>query len=487
MERLQEDAVSARIAALKENMEANVVLERFLGGQVVCASGQDVEMEWDSQATDTYRRESDMLLQRIETLKVQLYERNKMLQEAEKLKMQQQAEAERSRRKAEEDAREAAQRKHQMELAAAKLKSEEAQKLAEEKRIQKERKAATEKRVKALVALALTRRKKYIEREEKTEWFSKKFKKKVNGCRMIIQKTGETVAALKLGLTGNRKYSGAGTFLDQLKQDAPDMLPYGMQFIASTIVTFAGSNTAPDSIKAGETKYAMVYLAVILSINYDGFYEQLLETVNFMCPYAWPGLREAIVRDMGEKASQEDLKSALGYKPGEQMADYIARMQAIVGFLAGVYQTSVDMLEKEPFVLVPAGSKHPEAEGGIVQAWRWVSLSLNHEPFRWTPYLLQAFLAVSGFELSRHCGKQMKKLAKLLGSENFATLCRKKGNFNEKLTDNDVDRMRAYVEFFKRVEENGWKFSVPGKPTENKNDPVLDIRQLVLDVAVNES
>mmetsp|Transcript_34 Transcript_34/g.122 ORF Transcript_34/g.122 Transcript_34/m.122 type:complete len:536 (+) Transcript_34:117-1724(+) len=427
-----------------------------------------------------FHEESDVLHRRISDLKQELYKRNNLQKHAENLRRQEeeearkaaQAEAERvekQRREAEAKARAAAEAKAAKEKAQA---DAEAKAAAEE---------AAQLTAKDIIELSLSRRKAYVARKPEVVDFSKRFKKMVNGCNLMVQMTGETVQDMKkLGYEGNHRNAGAGTFLSMLQSKKPELMDVGMHVVADCIIRFGTTQTAPDSIKAGETKFALVYLVVTLSVNFDGFYERFMESMTHACPYICPGLREALLAE-AKDADAATLRSLLAYGAQETNADYISRMQAHVGFLAGVYQTSVSMLSKAPYEMVPSGSKHPSKQGGLVEAWRWIAMSLNRPPNRWTPHLILAFVAVSGHELSRHFPTQMVKLIDLLASSKFVDKCKEAGKLDLADSDNDVDRFTTYTELFHAFAKEK-KVRPPGRVEDGQ-----DVRQLVLQVASNQA
>ena len=160
-------------------------------------------------------------------------------------------------------------------------------------------------------------------------------------------------------------------------------------------------------------------------------------------------------------------------------------MQAHVGFLAGVLQSSMALMRAFEMD-VPADAPHPCAPGGhnIAAAWRWLAQMLNLPASRWTPYLVQAFTAVAGHELGRRCGAQMPKLVRLMASRDpagFLERCRAAGEMDVGKTDNDVDRFAVVEQFLEAaVASGGGAIPAPGKGGQ-------DARQLVMDVASNES
>jgi len=449
-----------------------------------------------------YQKESEQVSKRILDLKQLLLKRNHLLQEAERLQAEQEAAVRQRAQQAalrREQARKKAQAEEeaQIQVEKARLDAERAQQaLQAEKEAQKvaekEAREAAKLTSKKVATEAFANRNKYITRAKVADRFAKKYKKMVSSFRMMLQMTGETVAAMKLGYSGNSK-AGAGKFLSDLKSSdlggkewgsQEEVMDIGMHLVAESLLKFGTSNIAPDSIKAGETKFALVYLTLILGVNFAdagtaGFFKIFEEAICALCPYAVPGLRDAIVVQLPQGASREESRAALGYKAKESNADYLARMQAHLGFLAGVYQTPIALLER--FGMVPEGSKHPCTQGGIVKCWQWLAMTLNAPASRWTPYLVLAFLAVCGSELSRYSSKQTAKLAKLLASEPYLARAKEEGEFDTSKEDNDADRFATYKQFFASVvnDLNG-SFPVPGKDGQ-------DARQLVLDVAANNA
>jgi len=429
-----------------------------------------------------YREESEQIGRRLEALKRELYKRKNMLEEARKIELAEKARQDAMQKKMEEQRRQLASAK----AAAAAASSSEGENLLETKHSSKEEIQTPEPittTAKSLIEDALAARKRFVARKAEVEKFTKQFRKKVNGCKSMIANTAETVQAIRLGYDGNVKFSGAGAFLMQLQQARkPELMEVGMQVVAVTILRFATTNTAPDSIKAGETKFALVYLALALSINFPGFWDHLMEALYHECPFTCPGLREALYKE-NKNADREKLRHVLGYNPDESNADYIARMQTHVGFLAGLHQTNVQMLAKPPYNLVTPNVdiKHPCTEGGLVSGWRWASMTLNRPLSRWTAHVLVAYSAVAGYELSRNFPSQTRKLIALLNSQEFLSKIKVQAVLDTSKEDNDADRITIFSDFFARHASKG-SFPPPGKPSDGQ-----DIRQLVLDVAENRA
>ncbi|GBG26153.1 Nucleoporin GLE1 [Hondaea fermentalgiana] len=455
----------------------------FIGG-IISIITMAIAIESSATLAHTciiFQEESEVLAKRLADLKVELYKRNDMLKAAEKVRQQREEEAVRAA--AAEKEREARERAEAEAKARAAAEARAAQeKKAQEAVAAKQAEEASQRSVRDLIKLNMQRRAAYAARSKDVDDFVKRFKKMVNGCNLMIQMTGETVQDMKkLGYEGNRKNAGAGTFLSQLQAKKPELIDLGMHVVADRIIRFGTTQTAPDSIKAGETKFALVYLVVTLSINFEGFFERFMESMAHACPYMCPGLREAVIAS-ADGADTDALRAKLGYSAGETNADYIARMQAHVGFLAGVYQTSVSMLSKAPYEMVPPGSKHPCKEGGgLVEAWRWLAMNANRAPNRWTPHLILAFVSVCGFELSRHFPTQMAKMLELFASADFIDKCKAVAKMDLGDDDNDVDRYTTYTELFTSFAKSS-KVRAPGREQDGQ-----DVRQLVLQVASNQA
>jgi len=188
---------------------------------------------------------------------------------------------------------------------------------------------------------------------------------------------------------------------------------------------------------------------------------------------------------MMDDLSTEELQVAIGRKANETTADYLSRMQAIVAWQAAFMQTRMTFLEfdiEKP--LINPGSSHPCQNGPMIFLWRWLAGHLNGHISRWTPYILQAFLAVAGHEMCNQIGvRQMRKIIKVLSSSGFRDKCKKMGNFDTKEAQNDKDRFSAFVEYFDEISKrpNEAMFNPPGKPGED------DARLLHFDTVQNYS
>jgi len=424
------------------------------------------------------RQESKTIEDQLTNLQTELYRRNNLAKEMERAQLARK-EAEMALLREKARAIEAAEELERQRNEALIEQEQEKTRLIQMQEVQ----AAHQKETsqidmrKSVINKALEGRETHRNRQPLVDEFAKKYKKIVNGCKMRIRMTGETVQDLKRGFHGVGKDLGAGAFLEKVRSKGEETYELAMHLIADTIIEYSATNTAPDSIKSGETKYSMVYLSLSLCVHFDGFYQILMGSLYSACPDCVPGLRNALMASLHSEKSISVRRSTLGYLDKEGNSDYIARMQTIIGFLAGVFQTPIKMLWLEPFEMVPPSTLHPVPGGEIVGAWRWLAGTMNADPNRWTMYVIHSFVAVAGSELSRHCGVQMVKLAKVLSSEAFINRCKKAGNFDLKVADNDVDRLKTYKYFMDNAVQQGL-FSKPGKEGH-------DVRQLVLEVSQN--
>ena len=100
-----------------------------------------------------------------------------------------------------------------------------------------------------------------------------------------------------------------------------------------------------------------------------------------------------------------------------------------------------------PIDFVKTGAPHPCAYGGIVECWRWTTGHLNRSISRWTPYVVQAFLSVCGYEMCQRIGtREVAKLLRVLKSPVFLEACKKVGSFDPNDTQNDRDRFQSFVD-----------------------------------------
>lgn len=117
----------------------------------------------------------------------------------------------------------------------------------------------------------------------------------------------------------------------------------------------------------------------------------------------------------------------------------------------------------------------------MVECWRWLSGHLNRKTWRWTPYVLQAFLSVAGFEMCQQIGtQQTSKLLKVLISKPFLAQAKAVGSFSAEDTQNDIDRYKAFVDSttdrMSGLMRGGRLFDPPGA-----GDDEDDARKLILE------
>jgi hypothetical protein len=210
----------------------------------------------------------------------------------------------------------------------------------------------------------------------------------------------------------------------------------------------------------GEINYGLAYLTLILCQCQPAFVEIFLGAIESACPFIRPGLKEYWEKEAQTKNwSKEMRKKKLGYKDEFEGDDnYIFRMQTLVSFYGAMLQTSPKLLES---YLKMVGMSSAEVKenplGGLAEAWRWLAKTVNGNKWRWTRFLIHAFICVTGRDLSLAIPKQMIKLLNLLISPDFKKTCEKSASHPQ-----DDDRINAFEKYFKEavrvlVEEGAMK------------------------------
>ncbi|KAH9260860.1 hypothetical protein BASA81_001327 [Batrachochytrium salamandrivorans] len=246
-----------------------------------------------------------------------------------------------------------------------------------------------------------------------------------------------------------------------------DKLELAMQAIANRIVLVASSSLSIEKITRGDHHVALCYLTLLLcdkhsALEGDLFRDCLFRALERACPYVTPSALKWILTD---PTSPPNKRALLGYVSQEEKDDdYLMRMQSLVGFYSCLLQTSGDMLQREN-KLGGGGEKWENPLGGLPMAWKWVAATLNAPVLRWTRFLLQAFLVISGHELSRACPAQLRKLLRLLQSKEFLSKPPNSGGEGNLL---DADRNTSFLTFCRealgdktvkspgRVEDGAW-------------------------------
>ena len=162
---------------------------------------------------------------------------------------------------------------------------------------------------------------------------------------------------------------------------------------------------------------------------------------------------EHIVKHELPALQPKQRKVELGYLPNEAEAVYLCRMQAIVAWYGALLQTSTSFLHSEMRLLEASSTPHPFCKGSVYAfntIWGVLAQMLNLTKWRHTRFLLQAFLAVVGFELNSKVGRQTRKLLHVMASPEFNEDCRK-----THVSPQDDDRASIFEVFVKEKMDKG--------------------------------
>eukprot|EP00924_Labyrinthula_sp_SR-Ha-C_P013018 snap_masked-scaffold_12-processed-gene-6.22-mRNA-1 protein AED:1.00 eAED:1.00 QI:0/-1/0/0/-1/1/1/0/481 len=331
----------------------------------------------------------------------------------------------------------------------------------------------------------LVLRKYFFSLESGASVFSKQpnFKIKLNHCLSNISLTSSTVISVLKKSHGTEKRPGPIRFLHWIKTEHVHEFENASYKISAHLVRVFCGNIVPETLKNGGFKFGLVYIALMLSKLFPEFYKVFSGCLYASSPYSYPGLFEDIVLNLSDDDVETSLKE-LGRKKGEEDGTYLDRLRAVAGFQAAFYQTELKTLSASEYIdsrfpflpQTPDATIHPSNNPGIIFCWRFLAGHLNRPLDRFLPYVLQTFFAVCGYELQNQVGKPLlRKLLKVLSSEEFITKCKKTGLFDES-EHNDSDRFKSFIEFFKEKYHDGkLKISPPGS---KKNDA----RVLAVDV-----
>jgi hypothetical protein len=297
--------------------------------------------------------------------------------------------------------------------------------------------------------------------------------KAVTQCKLHLGMLSGTVRDVRSRVDGAPGNMGPRALLDHVKRVAPEQAAVVMHAVAERMVRVAMSKVASDAIKHGESNFALAYSAILVSVRHPEFVLALRAAMESACPFAVPGLKQELEMACAQDPGL-DRRQQLGYASGEETdADYLCRMQACVAFYAALLQT-------RPAVLGDFDGDVNENPFCLAEAWRFLAGTLNGQMWRWTRFVLQAFLAVAGFELSLALGRQTHKLVRLLSSREFHAACDKSA-----LHPDDDDR----VAVFKLVMQDALALGRLPRPGREGGDAAaqgwLDPRVLPPDVITN--
>jgi len=289
------------------------------------------------------------------------------------------------------------------------------------------------------------------QRESRADMVEKldKTNKALKNVKLFLTMLTNTKRDLRLRLDGTPSELGPRPLLDYVEKKAPQQLEAAMQVIADRIVHCATANLAIDALLRGEANFALVYMTLLICLAKPAFVEVLKGSLEAACPFVQPGLKQHLENEAkSQNWSKEMRKKKLGYREVSEGDDeYLFRMQAIIGFYSALLQTSPTLLHQYSSAMPQAGVSVSSSTlinplGGLAEAWRWLAKTLNSTKWRWTRFVVHAFLCVSGRDLSLVLPQQVQKVLILMQSEQFKRACEHSASH-----PNDDDRIRGFETF----------------------------------------
>lgn len=274
---------------------------------------------------------------------------------------------------------------------------------------------------------------------------NKFLKKAFNAACSQVTLCSDTWSSIRANYVGTDRRYGPKLFLQMVKEKAPELLETFYIGLSNHILKVFIASLDSAKIKAGEIRFSLVYLSLMLMVEFAGFSQQLIQTIYSNCPAALPGNGNHMNKGAGAFSSQ------------------LLNMQGYISFLAALIQVKPKHVAKISITSQDLSRVHDgllglEGELAITEGWKYLSALLNSPMRRSTPYLISAFLAVSGYEMSNEIGEhQMKKFLKTLISQKFTNAIKSAGSFDKDTLDNDFDRFAGFKMFVEQLLKNGCK------------------------------
>ena len=311
--------------------------------------------------------------------------------------------------------------------------------------------------------------------------------KAVTQAKLHIKMLSQTRADASARIDGTPQNIGPRALLDFVANKSPKDLEAVMHMLADKTVEVACAGTR-ESVQTGESNFALAYVSLATCERHPAYADALMAALEWACPYITPGIKDAVeVHCRAANASKHERRSLLGYADDDEAEDaYLLRMQSAVAFYAALLGASLSTVTSQVLGAHASTSSTtpPHPLGGLAAAWRWTARTTNTTKWRWTRFLLQAFLTVVGSDLSLAVPTQCMKLARLMDSKEFSAACD-----GSAMHPQDDDRILVFQRFCQDALATG-AFKRPGRlanPGDSSSSEWLDPRHLADALDTNQA